>query len=113
LESIYFAQSSSTLTEYSKAKLTRASQYIYAELDPTTIQIVIYGNASEEGNKEDNMVLSLRRARAVKDYLMSIGITSEFVITVPNGSDRPVTAHQLTEAERMQNRRVDLVILSE
>jgi type IX secretion system PorP/SprF family membrane protein len=113
LESIYFGQSSSILTEYSKAKLTRASQYIFAELDPTTIQIVIYGNASEEGNKEDNMVLSLRRARAVKDYLMSIGITSEFVITVPNGSDRPVTAHQMTEAERMQNRRVDLVILSE
>ncbi len=57
-----------------------------------TIRILIAGNADERGTREYNLALGERRANAVKEYLVSLGVAASRVDTVSYGKERPVVA---------------------
>jgi peptidoglycan-associated lipoprotein len=56
------------------------------------VRILIAGNADERGTREYNLALGERRANAVKEYLVSLGVSASRVDTVSYGKERPVAA---------------------
>ena len=67
----------------------------------------IIGHASADGDAQRNKDLSLRRAKIVRDALVTHGISSGRLLIAARGSDQPVAAND-TERGRELNRRVEL-----
>lgn len=109
--SIYFAYNSSELNEDARAELRRVKDRLNAKQNLITVYIA--GNASVEGEATYNLVLSNRRAVAVKNYLSSIGLNESVVMPIPYGAENPITQQQVLETDREKNRRVDVYILAE
>lgn len=71
-------------------------------------KVTLEGHADERGTVEYNIALSERRARAVKDALLSQGASGDQVKTASYGESRPV-AQGHDESAWKQNRRVEIV----
>jgi outer membrane protein OmpA-like peptidoglycan-associated protein len=71
-------------------------------------EALIEGNTDNVGGESSNMDLSQRRADAVKDALVSLGVPAEKLRTGANGEDKPV-ATNATAAGRQMNRRVEVI----
>ncbi|WP_455476283.1 peptidoglycan-associated lipoprotein Pal [Bartonella sp. B17] len=52
--------------------------------------ITIEGHADERGTREYNLALGQRRAVAVRDYLISLGVSGQRMRTISYGKERPV-----------------------
>jgi OOP family OmpA-OmpF porin len=74
------------------------------------LKVLIEGNTDNIGTAAYNMKLSLRRADAVRDYLVSKGVAKDRLSTVGYGFSRPI-ATNATEEGRALNRRVQLTPL--
>lgn len=72
--------------------------------------IVIAGHTDSVGAPQYNLDLSLRRANAVADYLMSQGVARLRLSTEGRGQLEPVASNE-TAAGRMQNRRVEIFVV--
>ena len=68
------------------------------------VKIVIEGHCDERGTNEYNLALGERRANAVKNYLVSLGIPSARIKTISYGEEKPFAMGHNEEAWR-QNRR--------
>lgn len=110
LGSVYFEVNSSKLTPEAKARLDAIKEVIKTPNDKFVLYIA--GNASVEGNAAANLLLSTQRSGSVISYLREIGIEEEMFI-ISNGKEKPVTEEQKTEAQRTENRRVDIFIIGE
>jgi peptidoglycan-associated lipoprotein len=97
---VFFGVGQSKLSAESQQTLDRAIQALNYR---TTTKITLTGYASPEGNADRNDLLSLRRSRAVRTYLLNHGITPDRIESVAGGVD-----HQAEE--RVSARRVDLVL---
>jgi outer membrane protein OmpA-like peptidoglycan-associated protein len=75
---------------------------------PGKIQIELYGHADTSGNSVYNKQLSLKRSKAVGDYLISIGFPPENIVYKAYGSAVPKAANA-SETGRARNRRVEIV----
>ena len=72
-------------------------------------QIVLEGNCDERGTEEYNLALGDKRANAVADYYIKLGVPSSRVVTVSFGASRPaVQGHD--ESAWKFNRRVDTLV---
>jgi len=69
------------------------------------------GHTDSYGTEEYNMGLSVRRARAVADYLVAGGIDRSRLRVEGYGETQPVASND-TEDGRAQNRRVELSVIS-
>jgi peptidoglycan-associated lipoprotein len=56
------------------------------------VRVLIAGNCDERGTREYNLALGERRANAVKEYLVSLGVSASRIDTVSYGKERPVVA---------------------
>lgn len=72
-----------------------------------TISIVAEGHTDSRGTDAYNENLSLRRANAVRDYLVKGGISPSRISIEGYGESRPVATND-TDDGRAQNRRVEL-----
>ncbi len=68
------------------------------------------GHTDNEGAPEKNMVLSEKRANAVKNYLVKKGAKADKIVTEWFGQTQPV-ADNATPAGRQKNRRVEMKII--
>src|ERR1041385_5343845 len=73
------------------------------------LKLEIDGFTDNKGTPEYNMTLSDKRAKAVRDFLVSQGVSTDAVTTKGFGESNPV-ATNATAAGRQQNRRVELVV---
>ena len=69
-----------------------------------TVVLTIEGHADERGTREYNLALGARRAQAVRDYLVSLGVSGARIETISYGKERPICV-QSDEACWTQNRR--------
>ena len=69
-----------------------------------SVRVTVEGHADERGTREYNLALGARRANAVKEYLVSQGVSTARVETVSYGKERPICT-QSDEACWAQNRR--------
>lgn len=102
------------LFETGKAILTKAS---YGELDKlvkvmlnSEVNVEISGHTDNTGGYELNKRLSLQRAKAVVDYLISSGVETQRLKYAGYGPDQPVATNATREG-RAQNRRVEMKII--
>ena len=110
VDNINFAPNSDTLLPAEKEKLARIAQIIktYPDRD-----ILITGHTAAVGGytEAQHQELSEDRARAVGDYLLSIGARKPEAMTVKGMGKRAPIADNSSEAGRMKNRRVEITIL--
>ena len=81
-------------------------------LDNPEIYISIEGHTDNQGDPDDNQVLSENRARAIKQYLVGQLINPVRITTIGWGSSKPLNNNE-TEKDRKKNRRVELRIIKE
>jgi outer membrane protein OmpA-like peptidoglycan-associated protein/Mg-chelatase subunit ChlD/TolA-binding protein len=74
------------------------------------LKVEIDGHTDDVGDDESNLVLSDKRALAVKDYLVRIGCKEEMLITHGYGESKPLHPND-NDANRAKNRRVELRLI--
>ena len=67
--------------------------------------LTLEGHCDERGTAEYNLALGQRRADAVKDYLVNLGMSASAIQTVSYGEERPFDPGH-SESAWSQNRRV-------
>ncbi|PYR59113.1 MAG: peptidoglycan-associated lipoprotein Pal [Acidobacteria bacterium] len=75
----------------------------------TSTKVMIEGHCDERGTAEYNLALGERRAQAVRDYLVSLGVAAARVQTVSKGKEQPFCDDK-NESCWQQNRRGHFVI---
>ena len=86
---VFFATNKSVLTTASRDTLRKQAAFMRKKKDLT---FTIEGHADERGTREYNLALGERRANAVKDYLMTYGISSNRLNVISYGKERPVNS---------------------
>lgn len=97
---VYFNFDQAVLTGEAQASLNPQAQL---KIDHTR-SILIRGHTDQKGSEEYNAALSLRRANAVKKYLVSLGHTADSIQVEGLGKTQPVCTES-TDACAAQNRR--------
>jgi peptidoglycan-associated lipoprotein len=69
-----------------------------------TVSITVEGHCDERGTREYNLALGERRATAVKNFLVALGVSSNRIATISYGKERP-DALGHNKAAWAQNRR--------
>jgi OmpA-OmpF porin, OOP family len=69
--------------------------------------IIAVGHTDNIGTAEYNQALSMRRANAVKDYLVSKGVEKNRIYTEGRGLKEPIASNKTAEG-RAKNRRVEI-----
>ena len=103
---VNFGFDSSDLTSAAKANLDKLAQVLKNNMDTN---INIYGHTDSKGTDAYNLSLSERRAAAVKNYLVSQGVSAGRMFTMGVGEKEPVASND-TDAGRAENRRVEFAI---
>ena len=83
---------------------------LYKQVDDTKYDLRIIGHTASIGAAGAQYRLSLERAQAVKDYLVSRGIAEKRLQVAGMGGSRPV-ADNSSEEGKARNRRVEFVII--
>jgi len=107
-DTVHFDYDQYAVMEGDKATLQRQAAWLAKY---PGIKVTVEGHADERGTREYNLALGARRANAVKEYLVSLGVSAARVDTISYGKERPVCADS-TESCWSQNRRGVTIIAS-
>jgi len=86
---VFFATNKSTLTTASRDSLRKQAAFMRKKKN---LSFSIEGHADERGTREYNLAIGERRANAVKDYLMTYGISGNRLSVISYGKERPVNS---------------------
>jgi len=86
---VFFATNKSTLTTASRDTLRKQAAWMRKK---SKVTVSVEGHADERGTREYNLALGERRANAVKDYLMTYGISGSRISVISYGKERPVNS---------------------
>lgn len=101
---VFFDFDKSTLTDEAKRVLTENAAQL-KNAGPFTIE----GHCDERGTNAYNLALGERRAKAAKDFLVTLGVDAGVITIVSYGEERPFdTGHN--EAAWAKNRRAHFVV---
>jgi peptidoglycan-associated lipoprotein len=106
LKTVYFDFDSSNIDGDTKAALQGNADYLKANAN---VDVQIEGHCDERGGRQYNLALGERRAKAVRDYLVALGVESKRLSTISYGSERP-KAEGSDESSWSQNRRGNFVV---
>ncbi len=107
-QTVYFDFDSSVIKSGEKPKVSAVADYLKANQGKA---LRIEGNCDERGTEEYNRALGERRALAVREELIRLGIGPTEVDTISYGKDRPVDPGH-DESAWKKNRRDDFIVLS-
>jgi peptidoglycan-associated lipoprotein len=107
-EDVYFPFDSDRLDAAGAEALQRNAAILDA--DPNR-RVEIEGHCDERGSSEYNLALGARRARAVKDGLVDLGISADRMSTVSYGEELPI-CKETSDSCWALNRRVHTVDLN-
>ena len=105
LSTIHFAFDSSELQPEALPILKQNAEY----LKDRTEQILVEGNCDQRGTVEYNLALGQRRADAVKQYYISLGLHTKRIATISYGKEKPLDTGN-TETAWAKNRRAETKI---
>jgi len=106
LGDVLFATGRADLTPGAWERVDRLARFLQRYPNRT---VRVEGYADSTGSSDFNLRLSERRAEAVRDALLSRGVTSSRVTAQGFGEARPVASNS-TDSGRQANRRVEIVI---
>jgi peptidoglycan-associated lipoprotein len=108
-DTVHFDFDSSVIKASEKPKVSAVADYLKANPGKA---VRIEGNCDERGTEEYNRALGERRALAVREELISLGIGPTEVDTKSWGKDNPANDQGHDEAAWKQNRRDDFITLT-
>lgn len=104
---VFFDFDSTHISQYSEKLLDAFASVLRNELPDITVYIT--GHTDNRGSEDYNQTLSMKRAQAVKSYLLSRGVAPEDRLVVRYyGESRPLFSND-TEEGRSKNRRAELI----
>lgn len=106
LRDVFFAYDSFSITDDGRYALSNDAEW--ARSNPNA-QLKIEGHCDERGTSAYNLVLGEKRAKAVRNYLVELGVTPAHLSVVSYGKERPFCTEH-TESCYSQNRRGHLVV---
>jgi OOP family OmpA-OmpF porin len=102
------------LFDFDKAVLKEEGKVALHELDDEikakgakVVDIDVIGHTDSTGPEDYNLDLSVRRAQAVADYIISEGIDASIIDVSGEGENNPIASNATREG-RAENRRVDI-----
>ena len=105
LKDVHFAYDSYELDGQARDVLAANAEWLK---DNSRARTEIEGHCDERGTVEYNLALGARRAKAVKDYLTTLGISGDRLSTISYGEELPLCREQ-SESCYARNRRVHFV----
>ncbi|MEM6726578.1 MAG: DUF5723 family protein, partial [Bacteroidota bacterium] len=108
-ENLEFDSGKATIRNPSLSSLAQLAEVLLKKPD---YRLKIEGHTDSVGSEATNLRLSKNRAQAVKDYLVSTGITPERILVIGQGEAQPI-ADNSTREGRQLNRRVEMTIVFE
>lgn len=111
---VLFDSAKATLRPESNAILDRLAKLILdLAAKHENLKVRLEGHTDTDGSNEANLTLSRNRARAVKDYLVSKGVSLESISTAGYGEERLKVSPERSPADKQANRRVDIAITNQ
>ncbi len=108
LNDIHFGFDRYDLTPKAREILSQNAELLHKH---SQVEIQIEGHCDERGTTEYNLALGERRSNSTKQYLMSLGISSDRIATISYGEEMPVDPRHNKEAWA-KNRRAHFIILA-
>ncbi|HVU20876.1 MAG TPA: peptidoglycan-associated lipoprotein Pal [Rhizomicrobium sp.] len=100
-DTVHFDYNAYDIMEGDKSTLQRQAAWLAKY---PSVRVTIEGNCDERGTREYNLALGARRANAVKEYLVSLGVSNGRIDTISYGKERPMCTES-NESCWAQNRR--------
>ncbi len=107
-DNVFFDFDSSVVKASEKPKVSTVADYLKAN---SAAAVRVEGNCDERGTEEYNRSLGERRALAVREMLIGLGIDMTRVDTTSYGKDKPADPGH-DESAWKQNRRDDFIVLT-
>ena len=109
MDEIFFAKGSDAVLPSSNKEMDRLAKVL---TENENLSILIEGHTDNVGDKQALKDLSLKRAKAIKSYLVLSGIEESRIDVIGYGDEKALNANE-TEREREKNRRVEIRIIKE
>src|SRR5947208_5031832 len=106
VQDAYFDLDKADIRSDARAALGKSADFLR---NYPQVKVVVEGHCDERGSTEYNLALGDRRAAAVKQYLVSLGIGADRVSTVSYGKEKPFCMES-NESCWQQNRRGNFVM---
>jgi len=100
-DTVHFGFNMYNIEDNDKATLQRQATWLQKY---PAVRVTVEGDCDERGTREYNLALGARRANAVKEFLVSLGVSSSRVETISYGKEHPICTAS-TEDCWAQNRR--------
>lgn len=108
-DNLQFETAKAVIKDESFASLEDLATYL---VDNADFRLRIAGHTDSQGAAQANLILSKKRAEAVRDFLESRGVATERMIVQFFGEEQPVATNDTSEG-REQNRRVEMEVIFE
>ena len=99
------------LNDQAKATIEEYRKNLGPELTDAYMVLVV-GHTDSSGPASFNDTLSLKRAQSVADYLVATGTREDAIRVIGRGSREPRASNETREG-RIENRRVDILVVAE
>ena len=103
---VFFGYDSSDLDSDALELLQDQVEWLKKNSD---VSVTIEGHCDERGTREYNLALGEKRAQAVKNYLIGLGINPDRVSTISYGKERPAVVGSNDGAWAQNRRSVTIV----
>jgi peptidoglycan-associated lipoprotein len=107
LADVRFVFDSAELTDEARATLEKHALWLQGRRDA---RVTLEGHCDERGTVDYNLALGEQRARAAREYLVSLGVAADRLRTVSFGKERPLDPGH-DEAAWARNRRVRFAVV--
>ncbi len=106
LADIHFDLDSSALSDAARSTLQQHAHWLQGHRES---RVTVEGHCDERGTVEYNLALGEQRARATRDYLVSLGVAADRMRVVSFGKERPLDPAP-TEEAYAKNRRAHFAV---
>ena len=106
LKTVYFDYSSAAITGSTRDTLNTNAEYLKTN---ASVRVQVEGHCDERGSVQFNLALGEKRAKSVRDYLVSQGVAANRIAVISLGKEKPVSfGHD--EESWSKNRRGNFVV---
>lgn len=106
LKTVYFDFNSSAIAGGTQEALNNNAEFLKTN---ATVRVQVEGHADERGSVQFNLALGEKRAKGVREYLISQGVAGNRITTISLGKEKPVSfGHD--EESWSKNRRANFVV---
>lgn len=108
LDRIFFDYDSFVLSQAARDTLSKNAEYLIKK--QPNARVLIEGHCDERGSDEYNLALGEKRARATRDYLVTLGVAASRLSVISYGEEKPLEPGHGEEAWAT-NRRAEFLIV--